>query len=214
MCKTNSPAPQERNAGMKQRLSLIIKRRKFLNVLVLTASTSIGGCNNPKLVGDGHETRTITPKNLTPFDATEPKSFSKSDRQSLEINIHELVNEERKIKNYDELGYDEELSYIARTKSRDMAIKGYFGHKDPDGDTHTDRLDEYGYDWQHSAENLITRSTRPDTPISDIAKRAVNGFMSSPPHRGQILDSNYSVEGIGVYVSKNHKNFITQLLVN
>lgn len=192
-----------------------MERRGFLHKsLVFPMVIGSTGCNRYKLTGTAQENPTMTPKPLTPFDATEPENFTKSDRQKLEFKVHELVNIERRMEDFESLGFDRDLSYIARTKSRDMAMNNYFGHKEPDGDWHTDRLDEYGYDWEDTAENLIKRSAGPETHISDIAERAVHGWMSSQPHRGQILNSNYSLEGIGIFVTTQYTNYITQLLVD
>lgn len=185
-------------------------RRKFIIFGIISGLISLSGCDG-SFPGRTEETPSPTPKPMTPFDATEPEMFSKDDRQKLEITIHQLVNEERREHNLNSLGFNEDLTYIARTKSRDMAVKGYYAHKEPDGDMYTDRLREYGYDWQHTSENLMKSATEPDTAIFEIAKRVVNGWMTSPPHREKILIPSFNVQGIGVYVNGQYTIYTTQI---
>lgn len=187
-----------------------IYRRKFIIFGIISGLISLSGCEG-SFPGGTEETPSPTPKPMTPFDATEPEMFSKDDRQKLEITIHQLVNEERREHNLNSLGFNEDLTYIARTKSRDMAVKGYYAHKEPDGDMYTDRLREYGYDWQHTSENLMKSVTEPDTAIFEIAKRVVNGWMTSPPHREKILIPSFNVQGIGVYVNGQYTIYTTQI---
>lgn len=157
------------------------------------------------------ETSTRTPKPMTPFDATEPEMFSKVNRKNLEGKIHRLVNHERKEHGLDSLEFNDKLAYVARIRSQDMAVKGYFAHTEPDGDTYKDRLREYGYDWQYTTENIAKPSAEPDTPIIKTAERVVNGWMGSPPHRENILIPGFNVEGIGAYVTDDYTIYITQI---
>lgn len=47
---------------------------------------------------------------------------------------------------------------------------------------------------------------------SEIAKSTVNGWLSSPGHRKNILTSTYDKEGIGVAVSlERNEVYITQI---
>lgn len=187
-----------------------IYRRRIIKGGIIACLTSLAGCQSdfPREMDD---TATPTPKPMTPFDGTEPETFSDVDRQNLERTIHRLVNDRRNEHDLHPLDFDEELAYIARTKSRDMAIKGYYSHKEPDGDTFTDRLREYGYDWQYTSENLEKHYAERNTPISEIAKRAVSSWMRSQPHRENMLLPSFNVQGIGAYVNEDYTVYITQL---
>lgn len=189
---------------------MTLYRREIIKLGAIAGLISLSGCEGDFSM-ETRETSTPTPKPKTPFEATEPEMFSKIDRQNLEGTIHRLVNDERRKHNLDLLGFNEDLAYIARTKSRDMGVKGYYAHKEPDGDTHIDRLREYGYDWQHTTENLEKTSADPDASILKIAKRAVNDWMESPPHRENILIPSFNVEGIGAYVTEDYTIYITQI---
>lgn len=185
-------------------------RRKFIKGGAIVCLISLSGCEG-SFPSETGATNTPTPKPMTPFDATEPETFSEVDRKNLEGAIHQLVNDERKEHDLDSLEFNGDLAYVARIRSQDMAVKGYFAHEEPDGDTYKDRLSEYGYDWQHSTENLAKPSSEPDTPILRIATRVVNGWMGSPPHREKILVPSFNVQGIGAYVNDDCTIYVTQI---
>lgn len=187
-----------------------IYRREIIQLGATAGLVSLSGCET-SFPSETLETATQKPKPKTPFDATEPEMFSKVDRKNLEGTIHQLVNDERKEHDLNSLGFNEDLAYIARIRSQDMAVNGYFGHEEPDGDTFRDRLREYGYEGQNTAENLVKPSAEPDTPIVKTAKRAVSGWMKSPPHRENILIPSFNVEGIGAYVTEDYTIYITQI---
>lgn len=189
-----------------------VKRREFLRAFsFVSVGMALSGCNSSPRVTEWKQTQTSTPKPMTPFDATEPDTFEEEERDALEHQIHNLINTERHKRDLPPLEFNENLTYVARTKSRDMAVKGYFAHTEPDGDSHTDRLENYGYDWETTAENLVQPHATPDTAISVIAKRAVQALMTSPHHREQILHPHYNLEGIGVYVTSNYTIYVTQI---
>lgn len=189
---------------------MTVHRRRIIKFGTIICLISLSGCKDG-LPEEMKETSTPTPKPMTPFDATEPEMFSNVDRKDLEETIHRLVNGERKEHGLNSLEFNEDLAYIARIRSQDMAVKGYFAHEEPDGDTLIDRLREYGYDWNSTGENLVKPSVHPDTPIVTIAERAVSGWMESPPHRENILVPDFNVEGIGAYVTDHYTIYITQI---
>lgn len=187
-----------------------IYRRKIIKGAVIPALVSLSGCEG-SFPSEMEETTISSPKPMTPFDATEPETFSKVNRQDLELTIHHLVNDERSEQDIDSLGFNEDLAYIARTRSRDMAVKGYFAHTEPDGDTYIDRLREYGYDSEHSGENLAKPTAEPGTNIQKIAKRTVTSWMGSPTHRENMMKPSFNLQGIGAYVTDNNEIYITQI---
>lgn len=187
-----------------------MRRRVFLRYSAIGV-TSLSGCGEKFLGQEKEEDVTSTPKPKVRFDATAPESFTESERKSLESRVHDLVNRKRRKYGFEPLKFNEDLAYIARTHSRDMAINGYFAHTEPDGDGLRDRLEEYGYNWEHTSENIVKPSTNPDITISLIAERAVSQWMNSPPHREQILVPSYNLEGIGAYVKSHYSIYITQI---
>jgi len=130
-----------------------------------------------------------------------------------EIEVHRLINLEREKHGLKILGYDEKLASIAKSHSKDMASNEYFSHETPEGLAPTDRASKADYVCRYQIGNLIYSGIGENihmvkgpsvalgsTPES-IAELAVSGWMDSPGHKKNILTSNFSSEGIGVYIS-------------
>jgi len=150
----------------------------------------------------------------------------------LETEIHNLINNERQKSGVAALKYDTKLANIARAHSQDMAARNYFSHYTPEGDGPTERAIKAGYSVHKElgggyysegiAENIFQNNLY-DTvtyyngiPVydwnsqSEIASSTVNGWMNSPGHRQNILNSDYDNEGIGVAISSDDKVYITE----
>ncbi|MDD5012618.1 MAG: CAP domain-containing protein [Candidatus Nanoarchaeia archaeon] len=128
----------------------------------------------------------------------------------IEQKIFESVNQERINHGLNALVWDNQLALIAREHSEDMYKRDFFDHNNPDGDGPTERAENNGIritngNWIGIAENIG------QTPIGDvigcgythseeeITNCAMDGWMNSPGHRENILNSNYDVIGIGTY---------------
>ena len=141
-------------------------------------------------------------------------------RKSREIAylVHQLVNRERESRGIPGLSYEHHLAFIARGHSRDMAHHNYLGHVNGQGESPTDRARRKGYRFTDGnyigiGENCQqlwnvgqdrSGKTYRKNP-HQLANEAVRGWMNSPGHRSNILNSNYKVEGIGFARSKKHR---------
>ena len=143
--------------------------------------------------------------------------------QALEHRIHDLVNSERRTNHLRPLTLDSRLSDIARAHSRDMAARGFFSHKNPDGKDPQERANAAGYSCHSLGENIFQnnlysrvttignrKSYDWNTP-EKIATTSVNGWMSSSGHRHNILTRHYDRTGIGVAIAGDGKVYITQM---
>jgi uncharacterized protein YkwD len=152
--------------------------------------------------------------------------------QELEMQIHNLINNERQQYGLPSLEYDSKLADIARAHSQDMANRNYFDHVNPEGDGPTERAIKAGYSVHKEygggvysdgiAENIYQNWLYDEItyyngiPVydwnsqSELASSTVNGWMASPGHRSNILESSYDKEGIGVAISSDYKVYITQ----
>ena len=146
--------------------------------------------------------------------------------------VHQLTNEERREHGLGALEYDAKLASIAKFHSEDMADFGYFSHTNLAGESPTDRGTRQGYDCRKDygsyftfglAENIFQGGLYGSTTnlngvlvskdwytLEEIAEITVNGWMNSPGHRANILDSSYDKEGIGVAVSSDERVYFTQ----
>lgn len=118
---------------------------------------------------------------------TENKSDYKISER--EIQLANLINEERIKNGLAPLKLDLKLSEIARLKSKDMAEKGYFSHTSPTYGSPFEMMSKFGISYKYAGENLASTWS---------VTRAHQGFMNSPGHRNNILNPKFTKMGIGI----------------
>lgn len=126
---------------------------------------------------------------------------------TLEQEMVAAVNAARQTNGLPTLTVDETLTVVARAHGQDMVSRGYFSHVSPEGITLDGRMLEHGLDLNWSGEN-IQRNVQ---ATSDTVQYAANWFMSSRPHRQNILHSRYS--RLGVSVTEGPPSWYTFVLV-
>ena len=154
----------------------------------------------------------------------------------IEKAVVSLTNELRKTLKVSELREIEEISVIARAHSRDMRVRGFFSHDNPDGDTPTDRARKAGFSGlvkspdgkpRHGlSENIgrvgryssIQQSKRNEKVVGRrikwqsealLGRQIVKGFLDSPAHKKNLLDPTKAFIGVGIHVYREHV-FVTQ----
>lgn len=105
--------------------------------------------------------------------------------------ILDIVNSERVSAGLAPLGFNIRLSAMAEGKAVDMINKQYFAHVSPTGVSIADLAKIYRYEYIHIGENLALGDF---TSSQDV----MTGWMNSPGHRANILNSNYTEIGISV----------------
>ena len=111
----------------------------------------------------------------------------------LEADFTRRLNAERVAAGLPPLAVDGALVNVARTRSGDMASRGYFSHTSPEGQSAFTLLDQWGVSYSWAGENLA----RNNYPLEETVAVAVRDLMASPPHRANILSPNYTRIGIG-----------------
>ena len=118
----------------------------------------------------------------------------------------DYANEDRSVEHYNQLAISPLLEKAAQLKANDMAEKGYFAHKSPDGHTPWYWFRQVEYDFSYAGENLAVNFN--DSIDVNTA------WMNSPGHRDNIMNSNFSEIGIataeGMYQGKI-TTFVVQL---
>lgn len=125
-----------------------------------------------------------------------------------ESEIFALVNDERRKKRLGSLAWDDDLAKVARKYSQQMAMGNFFGHFDKNGDGVEARVDAARIGWRKIGENLFLCQG-----IDDFDSFAVRGWMKSPSHRENILDSEWTLTGIGIAESRDGKIYVTQIFM-
>lgn len=144
--------------------------------------------------------------------------------------IHHLINTERKKHGLSVLSWNDQLTLIARSHSRDMGTRHYFSHDSPERRDFFDRYRKAGFVCSirignaiHQGAENIAQSSLYDSVTTvngnkyydwnsedKIAEAVVRGWMNSPGHRKNILTPYWQTEGIGIFIAPDDKVYVTQ----
>lgn len=115
--------------------------------------------------------------------------------------IFNKVNEERAKAGVPALTYNTTMEKYARMKSQDMGDNNYFSHEDLSGNLITTQMKKDGVTYRAWGENIayVGGMTDPNA----IADKIMTNWMNSSGHRANILSTNFSSIGVGVYKSGN-----------
>jgi len=117
------------------------------------------------------------------------RSLAESAPSSAEQEVAELVNLEREIENLHPLAWDDSLFAAATGHSTDMAEQDYFSHESLDGRQFYERILAAGYEYNTCGENIAAGYSTPAA--------VMNGWMNSPGHRANILNTAFCDIGVG-----------------
>ena len=148
--------------------------------------------NNGQNAGGGSNSNENTP-------STEDQQVSGSSAYIAEIEqlILQKVNEERVAAGISPLNYNSTMEHYARLKSKDMGDRGYFDHADPEGKYITEQMKADGVNYRAWGENIAYISG--GSGNSALADRFMTNWMNSSGHRANILSTNFTSMGVGVY---------------
>jgi hypothetical protein len=107
------------------------------------------------------------------------------------------TNSQRNANGQSTLVLNDKLNSSAQAKAEDMANRDYWSHNTPDGEEPWVFIDAQGYSYIKAGENLAYG-------FSD-SNATIIGWMNSPSHKANLLDSAFSEVGFG-YV--NAPNFV------
>jgi hypothetical protein len=99
------------------------------------------------------------------------------------------TNTQRVANGVGSLALSGKLDAAAQAKADDMAARNYWSHYTPEGNPPWVFVNNQGYSYQKVGENLAAG-------FSD-EQSTINGWMASPPHRENLLDSAFSDVGFG-----------------
>ena len=154
-------------------------------------------------------TATPRPQHTETPSETEVPPFTDEDYTTGSITAQEenaflLLNEDRAANGRAALELDPALCDLARLKSRDMFLNNYFSHTSPTYGSAAQMLSSYGYAFTSVGENIAHHAT---------VEKAQAAFMSSSGHRQNILGSQWTKVGIGVWEDSQGFVYVTQLFV-
>ena len=127
----------------------------------------------------------------------------------LERKAFELLNRQRAENNLSPLVWSDDVAKIARIHSENMAKYKFFSHQGLDGTMVNDRADSLGISkWRSIGENIAY-----NLGYQNPVEFAVERWMSSPSHRGNILNNRWQESAVGVAISKDGAYYFTQVFL-
>lgn len=106
------------------------------------------------------------------------------------------------------LSWDGDLCRLARTHSEKMARLGFFAHETPEGLRLKDRARAAGLRFRVIGENIAYNQG-----VGDPGTFAVQRWMISSGHRANILSREFRSSGIGSFVARDGKVYVTQIFI-
>jgi uncharacterized protein YkwD len=108
------------------------------------------------------------------------------------------TNSQRSNYGKSQLTISEQLNSAAQAKANDMVSRNYWSHNTPDGKEPWVFINSSGYSYFKAGENLAYGFSTSDT--------TVNGWMNSPSHKENLLDTDFSEVGFGYANSSDFNN--------
>ena len=143
----------------------------------------------------------------SPTDAWSSGQYNSTSEKQLVA----LTNQSRAAAGLKSLKVDSTLTSIARGRSKDMIVRGYFSHSiPPSGKNVFSILDSKRYCYAIAGEN-IGWNNYPDSTATKTVHRM---FMESPGHRANVMGKRWDVIGIGAYKGPTGKKMWTVLFAD
>jgi uncharacterized protein YkwD len=101
------------------------------------------------------------------------------------------VNRERAAVGVKPLTLSAGISNVAQVHAKDMVVRNYFSHTNPEGYSAGTRLKSAGISWSTWGENIAYYYKTPDA--------VMKAWMASSGHKANILNPKFGKIGIGYY---------------
>ncbi len=115
------------------------------------------------------------------------------------------TNEERVAGGLGSLTLNATLNQAAQAKANDMAARNYWSHNTPEGNPPWVFFDAAGYSYKSAGENLAYGF--------DSSTEAVIGWMNSPGHKANIMNTGYVDVGFGIANADDYQGTGPQTIV-
>lgn len=121
-----------------------------------------------------------------------------------ELEVFNLINQQRANNGLPALKIDSEVQRVARIKAQDMVDNNYFSHNSPTYGTPFNMLKSFGISYKSAGENIAGNSSN---------SSAVTAWMNSSGHRANILNSSYNYTGIAVVNGSKYGKIYVQMFI-
>jgi uncharacterized protein YkwD len=124
--------------------------------------------------------------------------------KAVEKEVLRLTNAERRKRHLSSLDADDDLTATARAHSDDMLKRDFFSHVNPDGKSPAERLmPSHSMPVAKVGENIWKGSRLDTSDAKLLARLMVDGWLTSPGHRANILNQDYTHLGVGISLADN-----------
>ncbi len=159
--------------------------KKYIKPIYPTGSST----NSGNTGGSSSGTSTSTPSSTLTSD---------------ELEVFNLINQQRANNGLPALKIDSEVQRVARIKAQDMVDNNYFSHNSPTYGTPFNMLKSFGVSYKSAGENIAGNSSN---------SSAVTAWMNSSGHRANILNSSYNYTGIAVVNGSKYGKIYVQMFI-
>ena len=121
-----------------------------------------------------------------------------------ELEVFNLINEQRKKNGLSALKIDSEVQNVARIKAKDMVNNNYFSHTSPTYGSPFDMLNSFKVSYKTAGENIAGNSSN---------SAAVTAWMNSSGHKANILNSSFNYTGVGVVNGSKYGKIYVQMFI-
>ena len=121
-----------------------------------------------------------------------------------ELEVFNLINQQRAQNGLSALKIDSEVQRVARIKAQDMVNNNYFSHTSPTYGSPFDMLNSFKVSYRTAGENIAGNSNN---------SAAVTAWMNSSGHRANILNGNFNYTGIGVVTGSKYGKIYVQMFI-
>jgi uncharacterized protein YkwD len=197
--------------------SILVLAAAVVLLAPLTAEPAFSRQKGAAAASDGrvspNSTRSSGRKSRTSPASNDESTPSTPDRlireiESLEQQCLDEVNRVRRAQRLARLDFYADLLPVARAYSRRMAEEHFFSHDDPEGRTVRERVSDADIRWRIVGENL-SYSNGYLNPVA----ASIHGWMESPGHRRNLLDSDYNLTAIGAWIASDGTVYFTEIFL-
>lgn len=159
--------------------------KKYIKPIYPTGSST----NSGNTGGSSSGTSTSTPSSTLTSD---------------ELEVFNLINQQRANNGLPALKIDSEVQRVARIKAQDMVDNNYFSHNSPTYGSPFQMLNSFKISYKTAGENIAGNSSN---------SSAVTAWMNSSGHKANILNSSFNYTGIGVVKSSKYGKVYVQMFL-
>ena len=121
-----------------------------------------------------------------------------------ELEVFNLINQQRSQNGLSPLKIDYEVQRVARIKAQDMVNNSYFSHNSPTYGSPFNMLNSFKVSYRTAGENIAGNSSNSAT---------VTAWMNSSGHKANILNSSFNYTGIGVVNGSKYGKIYVQMFI-